>query len=488
MIIKDLFTLRRFFKKIKFPIFGVGVYAFNRLGPEGFLDNYRILSLYHSKETELIKKDLPVFCLEEKIGKRLTPKNSSTLLSHPETQRYIQKHCPDYPPVILAYRSFKAMEKLAKRNKWRIAVAPYFFGKRLFENKIRFRRILQKIGIPVPSGRIVPLPLKNSHFYHFKKEFGLPFVIQYPTKGGGKGTFFIREETEFKKVREVLNSYFKDSKDKSLPQIIVAEYIKGPSPSITGCVTKFGILSTRPQYQICDISLLYSREATSGLFCGHDWSSSVFSKRILSQAKQIVEKVGNYFKRFHYQGIFGLDFVLDKKEERLYVTECNPRLLGSFPTLTMIQLEKGEPPIIGFHLLEYLAVPYEIDIKKINSQLWEKKEGAQMILHSPFNKKAIIQEELEAGIYQRTSNKQGTTGLDFVRPGYNFSHLKNKKEFLFTEGLLKRKSLVQPYQRLVRIITKGRVLNENLDDILPETKSLIKLVFKKLNVKFLSHM
>jgi len=85
MVIKDLNSLKKFFRKVKKPIFGAGVYAFDRLGPEDFLPNYQILSLYSSEETNLIEKNLPVFCLEEKIKKKLRPKNSSTLLSHLET-------------------------------------------------------------------------------------------------------------------------------------------------------------------------------------------------------------------------------------------------------------------------------------------------------------------------------------------------------------------------------------------------------------------
>jgi len=55
-----------------------------------------------------------------------------------------------------------------------------------------------------------------------------------------------------------------------------------------------------------------------------------------------------------YKGIFGLDFVLDEKTNKLYIIECNPRLLGSFPTLNMVQLLNNEPLILAFHILEFL--------------------------------------------------------------------------------------------------------------------------------------
>jgi len=53
MVIKDLTTLKKFFQeKVNFPIFGTGVYAFHRLGPDDFLPDYRILALRRSLEGE----------------------------------------------------------------------------------------------------------------------------------------------------------------------------------------------------------------------------------------------------------------------------------------------------------------------------------------------------------------------------------------------------------------------------------------------------
>lgn len=475
MVIKDLPSLKKFFKKNKKSIFGAGVYAFLRLGPEEFIPNYQTLSLYSSKETKLIKKDIPVFCLEEKVKKRFLPRNSTTLLSHSLTLKFLSRF---ENPLILVYKSSKKLEKISKKFNFTLAVSPFRFGKKLFEDKIKFRKILSKIKVIPTPGRIIPFSFLNfSSFFDFKKEFGLPFVIQHPRQGGGKGTFFIRHLGDFERVKKALHK-------KPTEKIIVAKFIEGPSPSITGCVTKFGILSTYPQYQICDIPILYSRPIGSGLFCGHDWSTARFSKKILSQAKETVERVGNYFKKKGYKGIFGIDFVQDQREEKLYVTECNPRLLGSMPALTMIELKHGIPPILAFHLLEYLEIPYEIDKKKILEQLWQKREGAQMLLCSPKSQQAIQAGEIEPGVYKIViSNRQPVTSkLKFLRPGYKFSHLKKKNEFLLTDGLLRKGSQIKPFQRMARILTQKRVLNRDLKDITPKTKGLIKLVIRKLKV------
>ena len=70
-MIKDLESLREFFKnEVKTPIFGVGVYAFNRLGPEEFIGNYRLLCLRYSLDAKLIEEDLEVLSLEKGIVKK----------------------------------------------------------------------------------------------------------------------------------------------------------------------------------------------------------------------------------------------------------------------------------------------------------------------------------------------------------------------------------------------------------------------------------
>lgn len=468
MGIKNISDIKKNFKKVKNSIFGGAVYAFERLGPENFVENYQLLSLYNSKETELIKKDIPVFCLEEKIERKIKPRNSTSLLSSQEVQDYIEKNSEKEKPVILIYKSSYKLERLAKNKNWILAIAPKKFGKKLLENKVKFRRILEKIKVPIPPGRIVSLSfLRYKKLIELEKEFGLPFVIQHPEKGGGKGTFFIKGEKSFLRTKQFLRR----EKPK---EIIISKFISGPSPSITGCVTRYGILSTRPQYQICDELLLNSRPNRGGLFCGHDFSlAKNFSKKVLFQAKEAIDKVGSYFKRIGYKGIFGLDFILDEREENLYVVECNPRLLATFPVLTMVQVGNGEPPIIAFHLLEYLNVPYDIDVRKINSQMWQKKEGAQMFLHNPLQKSIKIKKDFKAGVYIKKKNK-----INFSREGYNLSHIKKDNEFLFTDGIPLKSSFFKKNQR-IRIVSKKGVLEKNGKKIKNSVKDFLKKSIKE---------
>ncbi|MFH1966374.1 MAG: ATP-grasp domain-containing protein [Patescibacteria group bacterium] len=483
MMIKDLKTLKEFFKTIKTPIFGAGVYAFNRLGLETIIPNYRILALRYSLDTELIKKDIEILSIEKNMGTKhiQEPRNATTVISHSKTKKYLEKYTsPAGKPAILVLKSSTKMEQTCQENNWKLLTNPTTFGKETLENKIKFRRILREIEIEVPPGKIASVD--KLHYGHLINKYGLPFVIQHPTKGGGKGTFFINNQEDFNKTFKKLKGEWieedGETKFEAIPEAIVAKFIQGSSPSITGCVTKHGILSTNLQHQVLDIPQLFNPTRGSGLFCGHDWTSSRFSQEVDQQAYEITEKIGQYFKEMGYKGIFGLDFVLDEETEKLYLIECNPRLLGSFPTLNMVQFINNEPLILGFHILEFLDVDYEIDLEEINRLMRQDKIGAQMLPHNLTEHWARNHKQIEAGIYKLNKDK-----LEYLRPGYDLKHLKDKEEFLLVDGVPLKKSHFSPNRRICRILTLNQTLDNTHKQLTPWALQTAETVYRSFEMK-----
>jgi len=480
MIIKDLKTLKELFKEIKTPIFGVGVYAFDRLGLEKIVSNYKMIVLRYSLDTKLIEKDIEILSLEKGMGTKhiKQPRNATTLIARNEKiKKYLEKF---KTPALYVYKASTKMEKACEENNWKLLANPTEFGKKLLENKINFRRMLQEIEVPIPPGKISSL--EKLHYGHLMNKYGLPFVIQHPTKGGGKGTFFINNQEDFNNTFKKLETKHDEEDDREIvppTQVIVNKFVQGPSPSITACVTKDGIISTNLQHQVLDIPQLYNPEKGSGLFCGHDWTGSNFDEEILKQAYEYTEKIGNYFKNLGYQGIFGLDFILDEKTKKLYVIECNPRILGSYPTLNMAQLLNNEPPILAFHILAFLEANYQIDIEQINKLMRQKKIGSQMILHNLTTHWAKNRKEVKAGIYKLENNK-----LKYLREGYDLKHLKDKEEFLLADGVPFKKSHFSPNRRICRILTLNSVLDDSdYKRLSPWAKQVAETVYKAFIIK-----
>jgi len=178
------------------------------LGPEKFLPDYRIISLRRSIEGELIKKDIKTISIEKSLGTKhiKKPRNATTLITHPKTEKYLSK----FKNInILVYKTSTKMEKHCQEQKWNLLAPSIKFGKNLFENKITFRKQLEELGVSVPPGRIGKL--EDLHYGFLFNSYGLPFVIQHPTKGGGKGTFFINSQEDFLKAYKKLKNPTKET-------------------------------------------------------------------------------------------------------------------------------------------------------------------------------------------------------------------------------------------------------------------------------------
>ncbi len=467
MKINNIMDIRRLFSKIKNPVIGIGVTAFNRLGPENFVKNYRIICLKNSREIAYIERNVDVFCLGKSEKTEGMRKNSMTVLESRKVKKTINAIKGE--KYLLFYRLDKEIEKICRQNSWNIIGNPSSVW---LEDKIFFRNMLKKCKLKRIPGKVENTDRLD--YGRLKEKYG-KFVIQLKRESGGKGTFFISSEVDFDKAMK--NIRYKKEK-----RALVAKFIEGPSPSITGCVTRHGILCTGLQYQITDIPECVSPKKGSGAFAGHDWTGSDdFSEKVKRQAYQYAEKIGKYLKRIGYKGIFGLDMVLDRNEEQLYAVECNPRLLGSFPPLTMSQIMNSEIPVIAFHILEFMDIEYEIDLETINRMLKKPKLGAQLILHNTSGCNARNRGEIMAGVYELMNGK-----LEFKRSGYDLKDLKTHEEFIISDGVPFRNTLFRENERVLRLLTLHPVLDKKTWKLNHWAGERVNAVKKALNFEKLA--
>jgi len=459
--IRSLFDLKRFFKKeVKRPIIGVTSFPYSRFGPQEFLPQYHILSFSDSLETKFFSDNIDLFCLVDEVlnmPKSFPNGKMEFLLTHPKTKNYLKKYTN---PLFLGYRPKSFLLKLGQEMRQSFTFNPLSLTNSLL-NKATFRAIADEINLPLPEGEVCGL--KKLSFRKLKDRYQLPFVLQLPISGGGKGTFFIASKGEFE---QILNK----QRQKGLKKMVVTKYITGVSPSITACVTKHGTLSTALQYQVLGQPELYRHEGY-GLFCGHDWSSSNFADSINQQAYRVVDKLGDYLREVGYRGIFGLDFILQQDTGKLFVIECNPRWLDSLPVLTQAQVLNNEPPILAFHLMEFLGIDYKIDLEKINYQMRVNRKGAHLLLHNLTDQTLRVGFLVKPGVYRYQNSR-----LDYQRSGYRLADLKTEDEFLVVDKLKPVRALYAPHKRVARIITLRGVLN-NKANLTPWAKEVVKAIY-----------
>lgn len=433
-------------------VVGVGVTAWARSGVAGLVSNYSVVAGKEAQENNQL--GFPVI-----VGK---PKkqNTSSILADRDVQEYLKSLGN---PYVFVYKSTRRVEKIVDKLGMKL------IGNRAevrdrYEDKRQFRVIGKGAGLPMIEGETVRID--------DLRERKLNVVLQLTdySRGGGVGTLFIKSRDDWQRFDEFVG---RRGKKRKLEWVNVTRLIEGTAASITGCVTRYGVLTGVVQGQIIDQPELSRLAGRSGVWLGHDWSGQRFSDRVQRQAEKLVTRLGEYMAKRGYKGIFGIDLVVDKKE-MVWPVECNSRYTGAFPTYTWASIRNGEIPLDVWHLLEFMDVPYEMDFDKVQEQNRQPKQGAQILMHNLEAGRVKVGGEVKAGIY----NMRG----EYVRSGWNLLHIKEPDEFVLTDGVPLQGQALKPAERLGRLLF-NRVIVDETGRLLPEIRELIKQLYQKFQLR-----
>lgn len=307
----------------RYAFFGLGVRAFNRLGPEEYIRDYRIICLKESADNDLIGKRIPLYCIAPAARERSFKKNATSLLRNEEARNYIKKNANGKVPVIIVYKSSPLMEHICKKEGFLAATSPYRYTKPLFEHKIRFRKIARDLGFPLPPYELVSVEENLSQqFQNIEKTLGTPFLLQLAFRSGGRGNSLIATSREFAKRLQTIQRIY--AREKIEGGLFASKLIHGWSPSLTVALTKFGTIRTPLQMQLIDVKeTLREVPLKFGLFSGHDFTLS-FPAPIERQAGEYVKRLGKHMYEKGYRGIAGFDFLWEKKQTSFTVLRLTP--------------------------------------------------------------------------------------------------------------------------------------------------------------------
>ena len=480
----ELQKTKSLFKTLQkdFAFFGLSKHAFNRVGPEEFIEDYSIAYLKSSLEDNLISQDIKIFCLEEYTPNwvKLNKKNSTTLVQNSYTKKFVKKQSQERTSVLIPYGTSSKLLKTAKQRNWIIAGADPKFRKRMFENKIYLRKLLDRKGISQPKWEAVKYNRLGRSFDDLQKKLGTTFVVQYPRSGGGFGTATVSNRKELLALKRYFKRRYNPSGNS---EVLCSQFIRGTSPSVTGVVTPWGVVSGILQQQILDIEECVTASSPNlGRFCGHSWRT-IQSQKAQNKAKELVHLIGDELYKKGYRGIFGIDLVWSKKTRRLYPIDVNPRLLGSYPTLTMVEMANNRVPLIALHMLSFLPLSQRQSRKaKKLVALARRGEGreitsraSQIFVRSQKRRVVRSKSEIKPGIYRLYKGR-----LLYLRPGYTFRQLKKPYEFILTDGVPELNTLYAPAARVLRLIFARPVLKKGkpsdwVRTIIQASHDLVKL-------------
>ncbi|MBU0736203.1 MAG: ATP-grasp domain-containing protein, partial [Proteobacteria bacterium] len=363
MFLRELDHVRDLLDSVNGVFVGVGMTAFPRIIPAYFLDSYFIVAFRKTGDLPLLRKKAGVFCLEEETGGSLPENiaNSAQLLAHKAVKNYLNKLSD--PKFLLPYQNYPELEMLARKEGWVTLANPADLRLKLRERAF-FQRMGAKIGLHQVPGAIWPIEvIRERSYQEWAGSLGPEMVIQLPDigQGGGRGTFFVRSAEGYHLLEERLRQGA--WRDVRLQSVSVRKFIEGVPVSMAICITRHGILVSRLQKQLVDLP--YCRDfMEDGIFCGHVWDETAWPSAIQEGALKQAKRIGEYVSSLGYRGILGIDFIGDERGREIYPIEINPRLTGAFPMLSLLHLEKGIIPLEIFHMLEFLDLPYRIDVEE----------------------------------------------------------------------------------------------------------------------------
>ncbi len=440
---------------------GLGLVPWTRLGPEQWLSQYKIASLYgwglgpDARPQVLAlsdRGDIPA----------LKKMNTTSMLETQEFQSILENELADY--AFLTYKKVTVPATLAHRK---FLMADERFA-RIFENKVSFR---QQFGsqLRFPDYDVYTRDELNGgqEAYDAIRNGRESFVLQDEQLGGGKGTFIIRSHADWQKALIGLE------KISAHTRVVVSTLVDSPRErSIQGCVTKHGVFTGPLQRQFVAHPLLANMRVVEGdKYCGAQIMGSDNDTETHIEAARVAQIVGKRLASEGYRGIFGVDFLLDGSDT-LYTLEVNPRITGVTPLLAAMFADEAGVPFYLLHILELGKYEYEI----IDASTNFNRDGALLVLHTQQDQTTEIVSMPRSGTYEVVNDD-----LRFVSRNITFSQLKQGQ--LILQEYLPPGMHVWPGGRVMTILWNDVLIDSKTDTWYNKKLEIINRIHEQITYK-----
>jgi biotin carboxylase len=437
--LSDVSAIRRFFRTSETPIYFVSATAFNLLGIDRWVRNFRYINLYdsfdgHHPHVFVPREVLPrAFSSIEEI--------CNYLLGHKEIGDWVRANRPG-KAVFLMFD--EETEQLARELNLEVAFPSAALRNRL-DSKITTTRLGDEAGVPsVPNvlgaardyGELLALAEAAS--------LGTDLVVQTPYGDSGQTTFFIARESDWQRdAKKIVNEEIKVMK-RIDPRELAVEAVVGRHGTVVGpLMTELAGFPELTPY--------------IGGWCGNDIASGM-DPGLVERVRKQTQAMGERLRAEGYLGYFELDFLADAASGELYLGELNPRVTGASSMTNVTSVAYGDMPLFLFHLLEFMDIDYELDVDAVNERWLEPDyvdAWSQCILKQTEETVERITAAPPSGIWRMAADSR----LSFVRPDTDWHELGGEDEafYLRIAGVGDYR---YPGADLGIIVTRGRLMDE----------------------------
>ena len=407
--LRGLSDILTYFRRNETPIFFVSPTSFNLLGLEKFVNRFYHINYFDSFDGMHPR----VFVPEEKSHSEFDSMEDvcNYMLMHKEVIDKIKK-AGKGPAKLLFVMLDEKTESICKDLGVDIALPSVELRQRL-DSKIELTKLASEAGIDSAPNILVD---KANSFRELmeaanKAKLGKDLVVQTPYGDSGRTTFFITSEADY-------NKHADDMKDEKLKIMKRINHMPG---TMEVCVTRHGTLSGPIQ---TDITGYEEITPYKGGWCGNDVWPKIFNANTRRELRRMASGLGDRLYKEGYKGVFCMDFLLDTDDGTPYLGEVNPRISGASPLTNLITAHYGGVPLFLFHMLEYLDVDYEIDLRKVQNRWNEYDFWSQLVLKQTEDKVRQLTHAPQSGVWRM--DKYG--GIVFDRSDLDWTNVIDNDE------------------------------------------------------------
>jgi len=384
--LRGIAEVRQFFRTNLTPIYFISPTAFNLLGIDRWVRNLFYITYFDSFEGSHPRVVVP--SNRERRDFESIEDVCNHLLRDREILDWMATRGPGGKAAFVMFD--EETEALAHKAGLEVIHPPAELRARL-DSKIVTTQIGNEAGVPS-----VPNVIDRASSYEelstiaADASLGDDLVVQTPYGDSGKTTFFIRGQSDWDRHADKLV----DGELKIMKRI--SNYEVCLEASLTSSGTVVGPFMT---------SLIGYPELTpyKGGWCGNDIFPDALPPAQRNRARDLTEKLGARLAQEGYRGFFEVDFLADRDTGELYLGELNPRISGASSMTNVTAGAYADMPLFLFHLLDYMDVPYEIDVAEINRR-WARSAGedvwSQLIIKETHPEVELLTAAPKTGVWK----------------------------------------------------------------------------------------
>jgi len=391
--LKGLEEIKRFFKSNETPIYFISATNFNLLGMDEWVNNFKYIS--HIDSFEGLHPNLfsPKEEMPHEEFQNIEDINNY-LLEHKEVIDYLKSRSVNGKPGKALFLMFNEKTEQIAKSLGLDVCFPSSKLRSFLDNKVNTNRIAEKAGVScVPY---VLAPVENyTQLRDVSEKLGKNLVVQTPYGDSGHTTFFISNEEDFDNYKEEI------IKEK---EVKIMKRINCYGTAIEGCVTKHGTLVAPLMSELVGFKELTPYK---GGWCGNEIYPNAFTADIREKATKNTQKFGDQLRKEGYKGYFELDFLVDQDNGEVYLGELNPRISGASSITNHAKFAMQDVPLFLFHLLEWMDIPYEIDVNELTRR-WAQPDNidswSQLVIKHTKKNLEFVTKSPESGIWEMKKN------------------------------------------------------------------------------------